>query len=62
MPLRAVADDGNLFRLDQGKVGVVIVISLCHDFPGFSFVCDLGICLVPMRDDSSESETFGIMP
>ncbi len=48
MPLRTVADDGYLFRLDQREISVVIVISLCHDFPGFSFVCDLGICLVPI--------------
>ena len=39
MPLGAVADDGHLLRLDQGKVGVVIVISLSHDDLDFSFCC-----------------------
>jgi len=37
MPLGAVADDGYLFCLDERQVGVVIVVSLCHDFLLFSF-------------------------
>ncbi len=41
MSLGAVADDGYLLRLDQGKVGVVIVISLSHDDLDFSFACGL---------------------
>ena len=39
MPLGAVADDGYLFRLDEGEVGIVIVVSLGHDFLLFSFFC-----------------------
>ena len=38
MPLGAVADDGYLFGLDEGEVGIVIVISLRHDFLGFPFL------------------------
>ena len=30
MPLRAVADDGYLLGLDEGEIGIVIVVSLCH--------------------------------
>ena len=30
MPLRAVADDGHLLGLDEGEIGIVIVISLRH--------------------------------
>jgi hypothetical protein len=37
MPLGAVADDGHFFGLDEGEVGVVIVISLGHDFLDFPF-------------------------
>ena len=38
MPLRAVADDGYLLRLNQGKVSIVIVVSLCHVFSSL-FLC-----------------------
>jgi hypothetical protein len=37
MPLRAVADDGYLFGLDEREVGILIVISGGHDFLGSSF-------------------------
>jgi len=49
--LRAVADDGDLLCLDEGEVGVVIVISLCHvglDFPfrtGDELMLRLGVGL-----------------
>ena len=36
--LGAVADDGYLFGLDEGEVGVVIVVSLGHDFLCFPFL------------------------
>ncbi len=29
--LRAVADDGDLLRLDEGEVCVLVVVCLCHD-------------------------------
>jgi hypothetical protein len=35
MSLRSVANDGHFLRLDQAEVGIVIVISFCHDFPDF---------------------------
>ncbi len=31
--LRAVAEDGDLFGLDEGEVGVFIVVELCHVLP-----------------------------
>ena len=37
--LGAVADDGYLLGLNEGKVGIVIVICLRHGFLGFPFVC-----------------------
>ena len=43
--LGAVADDGDLLGLDEREVGVVIVVSLGHDFLDFSFlrcVVDVG--------------------
>ena len=39
VPLRTVADDGHFFRLNQGKVSIVIVIGLCH----FDFVSSFAI-------------------
>ncbi len=36
--LRAVADDGDFFRLDQGEVCVVVVVGLGHDVL-CSFLC-----------------------
>ncbi len=39
--LGAVADDGDLLGLDKGEVGVVIVISLCHDFLDFLLVVEI---------------------
>jgi hypothetical protein len=36
--LGAVADDGYLFRLDEGEVGIVIVVCRSHDFLGFPFL------------------------
>ena len=38
VPLGAVADDGYLFRLDEGEVGIVIVVGRRHDFLGFPFL------------------------
>jgi hypothetical protein len=35
--LGAVADDGYLLGLDESEVGIVIVISLGHDFLDFPF-------------------------
>jgi hypothetical protein len=46
MPLRAVANDGYLLGLNEGEVGIVIVIGLGHDFLCFPllswlrFLCD----------------------
>jgi len=37
VPLGAVADDGHFFRLDEGEVGIVIVVGCSHDFLGFPF-------------------------
>ena len=30
MPLGAVTNDGNLTVLDDGQVGVIVVVDLCH--------------------------------
>ena len=35
--LRAVADDGDFLRLDEGEVCVCVVVGLCHDC---SFLCE----------------------
>ena len=43
VPLRAVSDDGHFFGLDEGKVGVLIVISLGHDFSFFLFLSDVEV-------------------
>ncbi len=32
MSLRAVADNGHLLRLNEGKISIVIVVGLCHLF------------------------------
>jgi len=41
MALGAVADDGDLFGLDEREVGVVIVISLGHDFLRFPLLVEI---------------------
>ncbi len=46
MPLRAVTDNGHLLRLDQREVGIVIVISLRHDFLGFPLHSGLEFLLI----------------
>ena len=40
VPLGAVADDGDLLGLNQREVGIVIVISLRHDFSIFLCLSD----------------------
>src|ERR1017187_1709654 len=41
LPLGAVADNGHLFRLDEGEVCVVIVVCRSHDFLGFPFLVEI---------------------
>ncbi len=62
MPLRAVADDGHFLGLNEGKVGVVIVVSLSHDVLDFSFACrESGIREI-MMEQSLELIRFTVRP
>jgi hypothetical protein len=49
VPLGAVTDDGHLLGLDQAEVGIVIVISLCHDFSTFPLLDSISIPDRPIR-------------